>query len=145
MVLIKSKPDSLMHAGVFPHSFNTLLDSFFEESKIRTNTVNFMPQADIVERDKQYELRMSLPGIKKEDVKISLDGELLTVEGERKSDSSEEGVKLLKREISYGKFSRSFTLDRIDSAKIEAAFENGILTITLPKLEDEPVTVISIK
>jgi HSP20 family protein len=145
MVLIKSKPETMMHTGVFPQSFNSILNSFFEESKIKTGNINFMPQADIVEKDKQYEINMSLPGISKEDVKISLDRDLLTVEGERKQAVTEDNGKFLKREISYGKFSRSFSLDKIDSSKIEAAFTNGILNIVLPKLAEEPVSTIAIK
>jgi HSP20 family protein len=145
MLLINSKPDAMMHRGVFPQSFNSILNSFFEESKIKTSNINFMPQADIVEKEKRYEINMSLPGISKEDVKISLDRDLLTVEGERKQVVGEDGSKFLKREISYGKFSRSFSLDKIDASKIEAEFANGILSIVLPKLAEEPVTTIAIK
>ncbi len=145
MVLIKSKPQHLMHTGVFPNSFNSILNSFFEESGIRSNPVNFMPQADIIEKDKQYEINLSLPGVKKEDVKISLDGELLTVEGERKLENTDEKRGFLKREISYGKFSRSFTMGKVDAGRIEAVFNDGILNISLPKLAEEKATTIAIK
>jgi HSP20 family protein len=145
MVLIKSKPETMRHAGVFPHGFNSILNSFFEDSKIETQNIHFMPQADIVEMGRHYEIRLSLPGMSKEDVKISLDGELLTVEGERKQAAMEEGSRFLKREIRYGKFSRSFSMNRIDSAKIEAEFINGVLSITLPKLAEEKVSTIAIK
>jgi len=144
MVLIKSKPEAILNESLFPQTFNSLLNTFFDDSRVKTNHFNFMPQADIVEREKEFEIRMSLPGIMKEDVKISLDGELLTVEGERKNVNTEEGSKLLKREISYGKFSRSFNVGKIDGDKIEAAFENGILSIRLPRMVEETKT-ISIK
>ena len=118
MVLIKSKPEHMMHTGVFPHNINSILNSFFEESRVKPNSINFMPQADIVEKTTSYEINMSLPGIKKEDVKIALDGDLLTVEGERKPETGDESSKFLKREISYGRFSRSFTLGKVDTGKI---------------------------
>jgi HSP20 family protein len=146
MVLIKSKPDHRMHTGHYPHSFNSLLNSFFEESRIRTeNPLDFMPQADILEKENHYEINMSLPGILKEDVKISLDGELLTIAGERKNVQMDDSSKFLKKEISYGKFSRSFTLGKIDAANIDASFNHGILSVSLPKLKEEPAMTIHIK
>lgn len=144
MVLIKSKPESYLHEGLFPQTFNSLLNTFFDDSRAKAPHFNFMPQADIIEREKEFEIRMSLPGIVKEDVKISLEGELLTVEGERKNITTEEGSKFLKREISYGKFSRSFKVGKVDAAMIEASFDQGVLSLRLPRLVEETKT-ISIK
>lgn len=144
MVLIKSKPEAYLHEGLFPQTFNSLLNTFFDDSRVKASHFNFMPQADIIEREKEFEIRMSLPGIVKEDVKISLDGELLTVEGERKSSNTEEGGKFVKREISYGKFSRSFKVGKVNATMIEASFDQGFLSVRLPRLVEETKT-ISIK
>lgn len=145
MVLIKSKPEALLNDRYFPKSFNSIFNSFFDDSIVRTDLMNFMPQADIIEKEKQFEIRMSLPGIKKEDVKISLDGEMLNVEGERKHEINKETDKFVRRELSYGKFSRSFNIGKYDSGKIEASFENGILNITVPKSVEEKISTIEIK
>jgi len=88
---------------------------------------------------------LSIPGVKKEDVKITFEKDLLMVEGEKKHESKEENAKYYKREISYGKFSRSFIVGDADPSGIEASFTDGILNITIPKGKSVQTSTITIK
>lgn len=143
MVLIKSKPESFLTESFFPHSFNSFFNSFDRHQGHQN--LSFVPQSDILEREKEFEIRLSLPGVKKEDVKISLEGDRLNIEGERKSEHTEEGVKFVRKEVSYGKFSRSFNIGKADGSKIDAVFSDGILSIRLPKSDEEKSSTIVIR
>lgn len=145
MVLIKSKPETLFNERFVPQSFNQLVNAFFEDSKMSGTGFDFMPKADVIESEQHYEIHMALPGISKEDIKISVEGDMLNIEGERKQSTTNETDKFVRRETSFGKFSRSFNIAKLDSSAIEAAFENGILKVTLPKHKLEKSSVITIK
>jgi HSP20 family protein len=148
MVLLKSKP-SLMNESIIPQSFNSFLNEFLHDSKSFQESfgeqVQFSPKADILEKANHFEIHLALPGMKKEDVKINVEGDFLTVSGEKQSTTVAETEKLHKREIHFGKFSRSFNVSKINKAKIEAQFDNGILTLTLPKVEAALPLSIDIK
>lgn len=144
MVLIKSKPETIFNKGFFPQSFNALINEMFDETR-SNQTIGFMPTADVLEKADHFEIRMTLPGIKKEDVKIALEGEMLNIEGERKTELNEENEKFIRRESSYGKFSRSFNVSKLDTSNIEAKFENGILSLSIPKRKMEKSNIIEIK
>ncbi len=119
----------------YPSAFNGLLDQFFSES-IHSENPRFTPSVDISEDEKSFEIALSVPGIKKEDFKIDLEEEKLTVSGERKKEDKKEGKNYHSLETQYGAFSRSFYLpENVATDKIEAQYENGILTISIPKRE----------
>lgn len=145
MVLIKSKPNAIFNDRFVPQSFNQMMQAFFDDSKVQSNSVDFFPKADVIEKNKQYEIHLALPGLKKEDIKISVEGDMLNIEGERRHSLSEETDKIVRRETSYGKFSRSFNVSKLDTSSVEASFENGILSITIPKQSIEKQSVIQIK
>ncbi len=145
MVLIKSKPETLFNDSFFPGSFNSVLRTFFDEGRQETQAFDFMPAADIVDHSDSFEIRMSLPGIKKEEVKISLDGDRLTIEGERREEQKSETSKFLKKEIRYGKFSRTFVVGKADANGVEAVFENGLLSVSIKKKAEEKAALINIK
>lgn len=92
---------------------------------------------DIVDAGDFVELRAELPGFKKEDIKISVENDLLTISGERKQEESEEKPHFIRQERFYGSFSRSFDLTGIDVEKISAAYTDGILSLKLPKLPEK--------
>jgi HSP20 family protein len=95
------------------------------------------PSIEMYEKDNNYIVRMELPGIKPEDVDISVSGETLTVKGQRTppEDIKDEAYQLC--ETCYGEFSRSIILpESVDADKIEANFENGILNLRIPKAEE---------
>ena len=91
------------------------------------------PQVEIFERDGELVVRADLPGLKKEDVKVELTDEGLTIEGERRGGHDEKGNGYFRSERSYGKFYRRLPLpEGADAQKANAAFQNGVLEITLP-------------
>ncbi|WP_341835456.1 Hsp20/alpha crystallin family protein [Chitinophaga pollutisoli] len=97
---------------------------------------------NISETKDGYSLEVVAPGFAKDDFKVKIDGPTLTISAEKKTESKEENEKHLRREFSFRSFSRSFTLDeKVEAAKINAKYENGVLHLTLPKKEAAQDTV----
>ena len=93
-----------------------------------------IPATDLVEKDKAFELSAEMPGLEASNVEVSLSGNVLTIKGEKKEEKEEKGKNTYLSERRYGSFQRSFQLpDGIDKDKVEANFENGVLTVTMPK------------
>lgn len=101
------------------------------------------PRVDISETEKEFQITAEIPGIKREDVKISIEDGVLTVHGERKEEKEEKGHKLHRVERFYGSFSRSFTLPQnTDEKHVDATFKDGLLTLVVPKKEaDKPKSI----
>lgn len=119
-----------------PTSFSNMIDRFFNESLARTGGSTFVPKVDFLESEKAFELHVAAPGLNKEDFKIDLNDNVLTVSGERKFKDEKKEKNFYSLETSYGSFSRSFSLpENIDTKKITAAYNNGILELTIPKDE----------
>ena len=94
----------------------------------------WMPACDISETDKAYLIRAELPEIRKEDVRVNLENNVLTLEGERKEEKEIKEEKYHRREMTYGKFLRRFTLpDDINADKVDASYKDGVLTVTVPR------------
>jgi len=98
---------------------------------------NDLPQIkiDVKEDDKAYTVHADLPGLKKEDIQVTIDGQVVTVSAETRRESEQkEGEKVLKRERYFGKVSRSFSLDSdVDEAGASAKYTDGVLELSLPK------------
>lgn len=121
-----------------PTTFNNLIDRFFNESLSRSggSASSFVPRVDIVENEKGYALHIAAPGMNKEDFKIDLNENFLTISGERKFAKEQNENNFRSIETQYGTFSRSFALpEHADAAKISAQYNNGILEIVVPKDE----------
>ena len=118
-------------------TLDTLLNSFFNETAApATNGFNF-PAVNISENKDAYELEFNVPGRNKEDFKITVDKDILTVSFEKKEENKEEGKQFIKREFVTQSFKRSFSLnEKINAEDINAAYENGLLLLTLPKKEE---------
>ncbi len=118
-------------------SFNSILDKFFQDAfEDNGNGSGFIPAVDISETDKSFELELAVPGFKKEDFSIDYNDGQLTISGERKFETEQKEVNYHTRETRYGKFSRSFHLpENVNDGKIQAAYQDGILKVTLPKDE----------
>lgn len=121
------------------------LDSFLDSllSDLPTtnsnNNMNF-PAVNICETADDYQLEFNVPGRKKEDFKITVDKNILTVSFEKSEEQKEEKKQFIKREFVTQSFKRSFTLDeKINADNIDAKYENGILFLTLPKKEEVKV------
>lgn len=151
MTLVKFKPNNardFFRDSMVSSNMLGLIDSMFNDtaSKFERN-VFFTPRVDVLEKTTAFELHMALPGLKKEHISIEVDGDKLTVSGERKMRETKEGEKHHMVENFYGKFSRTFTLpEHVNKTSIEAEFADGILTLQLPKVEvKETKNTITIK
>src|SRR5205823_5583172 len=94
-----------------------------------------MPRLDVSEHEKAFEIKAEMPGVKKEDLKVSIDGPRVTIEGEcQQANEQREGEQVVYSERSTRRYQRSFTLpSEVDDAGAEAKLENGVLMLTLPK------------
>ena len=131
-----------------PNYMNTIFNNAWRnlDEEMIPQSNEFKPGSEILKTDQGYQVRVSLPGVKKEDMKIDLDGNVLTLSGERKNEHTETNKNVVRSEISYGRFSRSFTLSAdIDRAGITADYQDGILTIGLPVSEKSSAQAIEIK
>jgi len=121
-----------------PTGFSSVIDHFLNESMSRSggSQYSFVPKVDIVEGDKAFEIQVVVPGMKKEDFKIDLNDNFLTISGERKFTKEKKENNFHRIESAYGTFSRSFSLpENVDASAISASYENGVLEITVPKDE----------
>lgn len=97
---------------------------------------DWMPSVDISETDTAYLVKAETPGVKKEDVKVTIHDGMLTIQGERKQEKEEKGKKFHRVECSYGSFVRSFRLpDDADENSVKAEFKDGMINVTLNKSE----------
>ena len=104
------------------------------------------PSVDIFENQNQIVLEAELPGMKSEDVEISIENNILTLRGERRFEKKDDGDNFHRVERSYGSFTRSFTLpNTVSSENATASFENGVLRVTLAKREETKARKIEIK
>lgn len=118
--------------------FHNRIRRFFNDSPSYDFNMSesFSPRIDISEDEKNILVEVEIPGVKKEDIKITLQDNILTLQGEKKKEEKEEGKNFFRTERKYGSFKRCFTLpEEIDSDKVDAKFNDGILNITLKKLE----------
>lgn len=97
-------------------------------------TADWMPSVDISETDAAYLIKGEIPGVRKEDVKVTLQDGMLTIQGEGKQEKEEKNKKFHRVECSYGNFVRSFRVpDDADESAVKAEFKDGMLNVTLPK------------
>jgi HSP20 family protein len=107
-----------------------------ENGKETLTVADWVPTVDIEEGEQAYHITAELPGLKREDVKITLQEGVLTLQGERKQETEEHGRRFHRVERSYGTFVRSFALpDVVDEGKVSAEFKEGVLHVRLPKSE----------
>ncbi|HLJ30143.1 MAG TPA: Hsp20/alpha crystallin family protein [Candidatus Angelobacter sp.] len=100
-------------------------------------SAEFLPPVDILEDEQKLTFQAEIPGVKEEDLNITLENNVLTITGERKFKEEEKKENFHRIERRYGKFTRSFSLPTgVDAEKVNATFENGLLNITLPKREE---------
>lgn len=116
---------------------NRLFTSLFDTPTGLTPAARrFAPATDIVESDTHYILRADLPGVAEEDLSVQLDGDVLTISGERRSQSEQRQGGYVRYERSSGSFRRSVRLpEGVDADRIEANFDRGVLEVTVPKPE----------
>jgi len=115
-------------------------------SKDTMTVFDWSPTVDIVETPEEFQIKAELPEVKNEDVKVSVDGGVLRIEGERKQEKEEKGKKFHRIERSYGSFLRTFTLpDNVDESRVQAEFKDGLLNVRLRKAEKAKPKSIEVK
>lgn len=116
--------------------FNNVFDSLFSDALNKNYGINKMPHVNILETDNDYKIELAAPGLNKEDFKIELKKDQLSVWAERKAAQTDEQRNYSRKEFEYLSFARSFVLpEGIDADKIGAEYINGILNITIAKKE----------
>jgi len=115
------------------------LDRFFDNDSFFRGFKK-VPSANIKEKDNRFEVELAAPGMQKDDFKVEVANNILTVSAERKDEKNEENENYTRKEFSYSSFTRSFELPAtVNADAIKAAYENGILVLTLPKKEEATV------
>jgi HSP20 family protein len=147
---VERESSTLLSSGFFDwHPFETLrrqVDRLFDEFPFRRSIAEFepferfvsgavsAPPVDFVEKEKEYELTAELPGLDEKNIEIKLSNSLLTISGEKKEEKEEKKEGYYFSERRYGSFKRAFRVpEGVDTDKIEASFDKGVLKIRLPK------------
>jgi HSP20 family protein len=126
--------------------FSRLLDNIFNDLQgEEVSNRGWVPPVDIQETEEAYKLQAELPGLTKDDINITLENNVLRLSGERKFEKEARKESYHRVERTYGAFSRAFSLpQQVNPEGVQAAFENGVLTITVPKAEQAKPRKISI-
>jgi HSP20 family protein len=134
--------------GTVPRNF---VDEFFNDSYLprfldwnyeSTNT----PAVNVEETEKEYQIEVAAPGLEKEDFKVNIDRNVLTISSTKENKNEEKRDGYLRREFNYNSFSRAFTLpDNTETTKIKASHKNGVLSISIPKVEAKAKQTTEIK
>ncbi len=135
-----------------PTLFSNLLDTMMEElaspnAEIARENATFSPRIDVVATDAGYQVEADLPGVRKEDLKVSVDGQRVTIEAEvRRESARKEGETVMHAERVVRKYARSFELPQeVDDAQASARLEHGVLTLDLPKKQPSQSRLLTIQ
>jgi len=131
-----------------PTNMGDLLERFFNDSLYdNTQVQNFIPEVDVLESDKSFELHIAVPGFEKDNFKLEVDDNILTVSGERKFKEEKSDRVFKSVQTRYGSFEKTFTLpENVDATKVEAHYKNEILEVVIPKDETKTIkTSIKVK
>jgi len=125
---------------------NDLRTRLFGDGAEEWSTGAMMPAIDVSETDTAVDVRMDVPGVTAKDIDIQVNGNLLTVSGERNEEKEEKGKTFHRIERSYGNFSRSITMPcAVAENEVAAEYNDGVLTIKLPKKEESKAHKIKVK
>lgn len=124
---------------IFDNSFFDNFPSVFDDLLAGKSISGFTPSVNVSETEKNWHIEVAAPGLKKEDFKINLEKDMLTISAEMKSEEKKEEKNYSRREFTYGSFTRSFRVreNSVDAENIAARYDNGILQIDLPKKSAE--------
>jgi HSP20 family protein len=133
--------------------FDNFFDDFLSRRWPRLLDWNFptgfdrgFPKVDIIDHDNEIEVQAALPGVKKEDLNVSINNQTITIRTTSREEKKEEKGKYFRREITRGEFQRTLSLpDNVDEANAKASFKDGILKVTIPKTEKSKRKTIEIK
>ncbi|HOJ50765.1 MAG TPA: Hsp20/alpha crystallin family protein [Spirochaetota bacterium] len=136
-----------------PDLFETLrnrMQNIFEDffTDFETTSIfksDFKPLVDIHDDEKNVYIKAEIPGVKKEDIEVTIKDNVLTIKGEKKEEKEEKDKKKYVKECVYGSFERTFVVPEVDADKAKAEFKDGVLNITIPKKEEKKGKSISIE
>lgn len=135
MTLVKFNPENKRNS-LMP-GFSDVFDSVFNDTFFTDRMISRVPAANISETEDHYHVEIAAPGLKKEDFKLNLERNVLNISVEKRKEEKQEERNFSKREYSYSSFVRSFTLpESANENGIQATYNNGILTIDIPKREE---------
>jgi HSP20 family protein len=121
---------------LFNDSFENAMRRFFSPAAFEMETPQLKMRVDVTENDGAYTVKADIPGVKKEDINVRVDGNVVQIDAEAKSEKEERGNgdKVLRSERYYGTISRTFSLAQdVDGDKVDAKYADGVLTLQLPK------------
>jgi len=121
-----------------------MLDSFFQ-GRGEPAEGDWTPAMDVAEKEDEIVLTAEIPGMNKDDIKITVKDDVLTITGEKKQEEREEGENWHRVERTYGSFKRMISLPSVNSGKVEATYKDGVLRVRLPKQESAKPKEIPIK
>ena len=128
------KPGSML-PSVFDDFFRPW-NEWFDKKELWPKVWN-VPAVNITEEKEDFKVSLAVPGMKKEDFNIDMEGNMLTISCEKEENKEEKEKKFTRKEYNFSSFSRTFTLpDEVNREKIDARYENGVLMIVLPKKEE---------
>jgi len=144
MALVRFEP--FREIDTMQRQMNRLFDDFFTNSGRGNGNLAFAPAAEFSETAEAYHLKLEVPGMEINDLDIQATAEAVSVSGDRKSQTKTSDNGMTKTEFRYGKFQRVIPLPgRINNSHVEAEYKNGILTLNLPKAEEEKNKVVKVK
>jgi len=134
---------SLVKTNKNGNFFPSVLNDFFDADKLFGNQWfekefgHTLPAVNIKENGKEFNVEFAAPGFKKDDFKVNVEENVLTISAEKEHEKKDENDRFTRKEFSYNSFSRSFTLPQtVNSEKIDAKYNNGILRLSIPKKEE---------
>ncbi|MDQ0639713.1 HSP20 family protein [Pedobacter sp. W3I1] len=135
MTLVKFNPEK-KNSSLLP-GFNDIFESVLGDTFFTDRRLSSVPAVNISESNEEYHIELAAPGLKKEDFKVSVERDMLTISTEQRIENNSEGKIYNRREYSYAAFTRSFTLpESADPERIQAAYTDGILKLNIPKKEE---------
>jgi len=138
MTLVKFNPAK--NNGSLIPGFNDVFDSVLNDTFFNDRLTSRVPAANISETEDHYHVELAAPGLKKEEFKLNLDGNVLNVAVERRNENNDAAKNYSKREYSYNSWVRSFTLpESADAESIEASYMDGVLKIDIAKREEAKI------
>lgn len=146
-MLLERREDFFRPFRELQREIDRLFEDFFAPSvRRRSEVFSFTPDIDVYETDKELVIEAEVPGMDKKDITVKIEDNVLKISGEKKLEREHKDRNYRVYERSYGKFERCLALpDYVDTEKIKAKYENGVLTVTIPKREEVRAKVVDVK
>ncbi|MGQ7855568.1 Hsp20/alpha crystallin family protein [Pedobacter sp. WC2501] len=135
MTLVKFNPEK-KNSSLLP-GFNDIFESVLGDTFFNDRRLSSVPAVNISESNEEYHIELAAPGLKKEDFKVAVERDMLTISTEQRTENNTEGKVYNRREYSYSAFTRSFTLpESANVEQIQATYTDGVLKLNIPKKEE---------